>query len=297
MTEALRNEIVRRRQGGESQRQIARAVGVSRRTVRRVLARVEEERRGPAPASHLPKPAARRPSLLDAYEDFIRQLLERYPNMTATRVCEELRGRGFTGHYTIVRQRVRALRPQPRREPVIRFETGPGLQAQMDYSSYDIDFGDEGRRRVHLFSYVLAYSRRQYLRFVEAQDFATTIREHVRAFAYFAGVAATCLYDNMKVVVLRHDEDGPLFNPRFLAFATHYGFRPWHAGCGVDRRRGRWRGRSIMRRPVCSTAAASPRWRISMRSRPGGCRTSPMSARIARQDNARSIAMPRNGRT
>jgi hypothetical protein len=39
-------------------------------------------------------------------------------------------------------------------------------------------------------------------------------------------VAATCLYDNMKVVVLRHDEDGPLYNPRFLAFATHYGFQP-----------------------------------------------------------------------
>ena len=31
----------------------------------------------------------------------------------------------------------------------------------------------------------------------------------------------------MKVVVLRHDEDGPLYNPRFLSFATHYGFKPW----------------------------------------------------------------------
>jgi hypothetical protein len=31
----------------------------------------------------------------------------------------------------------------------------------------------------------------------------------------------------MKVVVLKHDEDGPLYNPRFLAFATHYGFTPW----------------------------------------------------------------------
>ena len=43
----------------------------------------------------------------------------------------------------------------------------------MDYSSYDIDFTEEGRRRVHLFSYLLGYSRRQYLRFVETQDTET----------------------------------------------------------------------------------------------------------------------------
>jgi hypothetical protein len=63
--------------------------------------------------------------------------------------------------------------------------------------------------------------------FVETQDFATTIREHVHAFAHLQGVASVCLYDNMKVVVLRHDEDGPLYNARFLSFATHYGFKPW----------------------------------------------------------------------
>ena len=96
----------------------------------------------------------------------------------------------------------------------------------MDYSTYDLDFSDEGRRRVYAFSYVLGYSRRQYLHFVEAQDFATTVREHIRAFEHLGGVAATCLYDNMKVVVSGYDGDEPVYNPRFLAFAAHYGFRP-----------------------------------------------------------------------
>ena len=96
----------------------------------------------------------------------------------------------------------------------------------MDYSTYDLDFTDEGRRRVYAFSYVLGYSRRQYLHFVESQDFATTVREHIRAFEHLGGVAATCLYDNMKVVVSGYDGDDPVYNPRFLAFAAHYGFRP-----------------------------------------------------------------------
>jgi hypothetical protein len=54
----------------------------------------------------------------------------------------------------------------------------------------------------------------------------TTLREHIRAFEHLGGVAATCLYDNMKVVVARYEDDEPIYNTRFLAFATHYGFRP-----------------------------------------------------------------------
>ena len=123
----------------------------------------------------------------------------------------------------------------------------------------------EGRRRVHPFSYVLGYSRRQYLRFVEAQDFATTLREHMRAFAHLGGVAATCLYDNMKVVVTGYEDDVPLYNPRFLAFATHYGFRPVPAGPAAPRPREKWSGRLHMSNQACSTAAASRRSIISTR--------------------------------
>jgi hypothetical protein len=97
----------------------------------------------------------------------------------------------------------------------------------MDYSTFDIAFTEEGRRRVHAFRYLLGYSRRRYLRFVEAQDFTTTIREHVRAFELVGGAATVCLYDNMKVVVQGWDGEQPIYNTRFLAFAFHYGYRPW----------------------------------------------------------------------
>jgi transposase len=222
MNDSVINEIVALFHGGASVRRIARSLGVSRRTVDKALRQVEQARGAGAAA----RPKRARGSLLDAYEPVIVDLLARYPDITAGRVHEELRLRGYTGGYTILSERVRRLRPRPVVAPVRRFETAPGEQAQMDYSTYDMDFSDEGRRRVHAFSYVLGYSRRQYLRFVEAQDFAMTVREHIRAFEHLGGVAATCLYDNMKVVVSGYDGDEPVYNPKFLAFAAHYGFRP-----------------------------------------------------------------------
>ncbi len=230
MNEATRHEIVRRHQQGASLRTIAKELGISRGAVGRVLAQVQAQRDGRA--TPMPKPRLRR-SIIDEYEPIVKELLERYPNLTAERVLQELRARGFQGQYTTVRTRVRLLRPRATSAPVPRFETGPGAQAQMDYGVYDLDFLREGRRRVYLFSYLLGYSRRQYLRFVESMDLPTTLREHVHAFRHLGGVARVCLYDNFKAVVLRHDADGPLYHPKFLAFATHYGFRP--QACAVRR--------------------------------------------------------------
>ena len=117
----------------------------------------------------LPEPT-RRPSQVDPFHDTIQQLLERYPDITIARVFEELRAQGFTRRpHHRSRAGAGTAAAHRLREPVVRFETSPGVQAQMDYSTYDLDFTAEGRRRVHLFSYVLGYSRRQYLRFVESR--------------------------------------------------------------------------------------------------------------------------------
>ena len=205
-------------------------LGISRGAVTRALARVQAQRDGQV--APLPRPRPRQ-SIIDPFEPLLKELLAKYPNLTTERALQELQARGFTGKYTVVRQRLGLLRPRAARPPVPRFETGPGLQAQMDFGVYDLDFTREGRRRVYLFSYLLGYSRRQYLRFVESMDLPTTLREHVHAFHYLGGVARVCLYDNFKAVVLRHDADGALYNPKFLAFATHYGFRP--QACRVRR--------------------------------------------------------------
>ena len=222
---------------GRSQREIAKLVDVSRNTVRRIVERVQREREEGHTA--LPAPRRRRPSQLDAYADVIDELVEAFPDITGVRLHEELVKRGFSGGYTIVRERLRAIRPKPKVEPSERIETAPGKQGQQDWSPYTLDFLDAGRAVVRCFSLVLSFSRRQYIHFTEREDFYTLIQQHVAAFERFGGVPHEILYDRQKAVVLGYEHGRNLYNPRFLAFATHYGFRPR----ALPPRKPHWKGK------------------------------------------------------
>ena len=118
-------------------------LGVDRKTVAKIIAEHELDRTG-APL----KRRKSRTTLLDPFQENMVQLLERYPDITAVRMLEELRRLGFKGAYTIVKDHLRNLRRHPRKL-IRRFETGPGVQSQMDFSSYDIDFTDDHRFRLN----------------------------------------------------------------------------------------------------------------------------------------------------
>ena len=224
-----KNDIISRWKNGQRLRAISRDLQLGRHVIARVIRQHLAQTQSTNPAS-LPASFGEvrftRKSKLDPFSDQLQTLLDRYPKLTAQRAFEELRKLGFAGSYSTVRIYLRDHRPKPK-APTVRFETSPGAQAQMDWSSYTLDFEQEGRRRVELFSYILGYSRRQYICFTERQDFETTVRQHIAAFEHLGGVAAVCLYDNMKVVVTRWEDGQPIYNTRFLSFATHYGFKPW----------------------------------------------------------------------
>ena len=200
---------------------------MSRNTVRDVLREWVATRAG-QPPGFAPKV---RVKLIAPWVPAIERLLARFPDITAQRVWEELKktpdaqGRLFSGGRSVVKEAVRELRPAPVPEVVERFETAPGEQGQMDWATPHIPFLSGPQKR-KCFAMVLGYSRRMYMDFGYREDFFSLLRRHVEAFQYFGGIPRQILYDNMKTVVVRWEGDVPLYNPRFLLFATHYGFKP-----------------------------------------------------------------------
>jgi len=79
---------------------------------------------------------------------------------------------------------------------------------------------------VTIFSYVLAYSRRQYMSLVDDKTQGTLFRELISAFIYLDGVPLEIKSDNQKACVDRWEMGKAVFNRKYLEFATHYRFRP-----------------------------------------------------------------------
>jgi transposase len=139
MNESTRNEIIRLWYGRASVRRIAKTLELNRKTVNQVLKEHKAARKGEGAVVATP-----RPSIIDPFRENIAQLLDRYPDITAVRLHEELQRLGFRGTYSTVKERLRDIKPRPKILPVVRVETGPAVQSQMDYSPYEIDFTDEG---------------------------------------------------------------------------------------------------------------------------------------------------------
>jgi transposase len=225
--EQLIHQLVTLHRQGLSCRAIARALGISRNTVKVLLAAHAAARDAGQSALVARPPRAPRASKVDAYAPRIAELIGRYPDITAQRVFETLREEDFTGGYTAIKKYVRVLRPPPRPQPSLATpEYGPGEMAESDWSPYEVTFTDGHKETIHALSYVLVYSRRKHFDFYRRADLHALMDGHEQAFTRFEGCAATCTYDSQKLVVLRWEGQQPIYNPRFLAYAAYHEFRP-----------------------------------------------------------------------
>lgn len=118
---------------GMSIRAISRELGISRNTVRKYL-------RGKAvkPPAHKGPVRSRK---LGPYEEWLRKRVRNtHPvRLPATVLHREIAAMGFDGTQRTVSRFVAGLYPDPEPEPIIRFETAPGHQAQMDWGEYRLD--------------------------------------------------------------------------------------------------------------------------------------------------------------
>jgi len=168
-----------------------------------------------------PKPnAAPASTLLDPYRDFVRDTLEQYPRLRATRLLAMLQARGYTGSVRTLRRHVRAVRPAPRKEVFVRTETLPGEQAQIDWAHAGKLRIGTTERPLWLFVIVLKYSRALWAEFVLDLGAVSLCRSLVRAAAYFEGVTRQWLFDNAKSVVVDRRGDVVRFHTMLLELSA-----------------------------------------------------------------------------
>lgn len=223
--EALANSIVTLYGKGWSVRRLSIELKVSRERVSRILRLNESQRNND---EGVMKETTPRSSLLDPYKETIAGILEKYtdPPPTKQRVLELIREKGYTGGRTILQGYLSGVMGKQLPDPICCVETAPGERGYHDWSDYVIDFTDGAARKVTFFSFILGYSRRQYIEVVEDKTQRTLFKSLVNTFVYFDGVPREIKSDNQKACVDRWELGGPVFNKQFLAFATHYRFRP-----------------------------------------------------------------------
>jgi len=200
---------------GLSQREIARRLGINRRTVARLAASDEPPRYRRAAAG----------SRLDPLEPLLRRLVEAWPQIKAPRATEILRADyGYAGSVDIVRRRLRELRPSQVR-PAQRTGYRPGQVMQLDWAELPTRPRLYGReRRVYALVASLPYSGAQTAFFSFDMTIESFLEGHVRAFEWLEGVPRECVYDNLRSVVARREGDEIHWNRRFLHLRGHYAF-------------------------------------------------------------------------
>ena len=213
-------ELARR---GMKIRAIARKLNRDVKTIRRAL--------------HLPPEEPKEPKL-KPYRETVLEMDGK--GFKVPRILREIRQKGYTGSRTILQEFLRENRGprKPARKVFRRFETPPGLEAQVDWSPYRVMLGGI-LTLVHCFSMILAYSRMAFVAFYRNERLPTLLHAHVEAFAYFQGISRRIIYDNMATVVLGRASGKPIWNPGFLEFAGHSGFTPWPCRVKDPNRKGK----------------------------------------------------------
>ena len=228
-------EMLRQLRRGRSNRAVARALSINRKTVatyrnwaqeqgllegtlpplgelHRLL---EETMQSPAPPQNV--------SSVTPYAALVKKM--RREGVEIAAIHERLKERGYEGSYSSVHRFVRKLEP-PEPEVTVRVETRPGEEGQVDfgYAGRMIDPETGKLRKTWVFVMTLSWSRHQYAEFVFDQKLETWLRLHRNAFDFFGGVPERVRIDNLKAGIAKACWDTPEAQSSYRECAEHYGF-------------------------------------------------------------------------
>jgi transposase len=229
----LWTEVHARFRQGHGNRQMARELGLDRKTVKRLLAQAR-----PAPDRR----TVSRATVVTPYLEYIRQRAGEVDD-NAYRIFHAIQERGYLGGYEMVKLAVRPLRAERDRlaEATRRYEPAPGRQAQVDWGTTWAESGGQPTR-VQGLVMVVGYSRRLYGECTRDQQVAPLMTCHEHACDWVGGLTEELLYANPNTVVLKRDREGRVmaWNPLLWDFAPTMGSRRACAGPLGRRRKARW---------------------------------------------------------
>ena len=223
---------------GKAQREIARVLGVDRKTIRRIA----RESKSPGVATGIcaekaaetldveqnppPQPTARKPLVTPSACEIHREWRESQVALgrNAMSIYQDLAEKfGFTHRYNSVKRFVAALKArEPERFDVL--DALPGEEAQVDFGQGALTRLPNGKyRRPYLFVMTLKYSGKSFRKVVWKADQESWARLHEEAFRTFGDYVAYVVLDNLKQGVIEPDLYAPAYNAVYAAMLTHYG--------------------------------------------------------------------------
>lgn len=165
----------------------------------------------------------------DGFEDLINEKFIDH-NAPAIAIYNLLKEKyNYKGSYTSIKSFTHNLKLKKIKDVTIRFETNPGLQAQVDWKESLKIYNKEGQYFIiNLFLIILGYSRKKYIELTLDRSQPTMLRALSNSFYYFGGVPKEILFDNMKTVVdrPRTQFDKPVYNQTFYSYSKDAGFVP-----------------------------------------------------------------------
>ncbi len=217
-----RHAVQAMRRAGLSARAIAQQFGVSVRTVRRIG-------REP-PVTDGAEAAAReargigRPAVADAVRTRVAALVADDPTLPPGEIARRLREEGTALGLSTVYRVLAGVRATLPVEVLVRFEGLAGEFAQFDFGEVSVRLVDGTRRVVHFAAFRLKYSRWIHVALVPNERVEALIRSLLAGFDASGGVPLRVVFDNPKTVVLRYEDQRPVWNATLAQVAIDYGF-------------------------------------------------------------------------
>lgn len=219
---------------GISQREVAKQMGIGRKTVAKYLQESEPKRveSKPRPKPVTIKVAGRLDELLREW----RTRTTAKQRITSPRLHRQLLEEGYTVGMTTVKEYLREKRRQSQ-EVFIPLSYRPGEVAQVDYFEVTIEEGGQ-LRKVWKFLLKLPYSGYEYIWLYERCDQISFLDAHVRAFISMGGIPQRLVYDNLGLAVRRIVGAERELTERFQALASYYLYEPCFARVGEGHDKG-----------------------------------------------------------